>query len=60
MVKRPKTPPFHGGNTSSNLVRVTKIITPTFVGVIILVAAGNTRFEKGGFATQNFNSPGDC
>ena len=25
MVKRPKTPPFHGGNTSSNLVRVTKI-----------------------------------
>ena len=25
VVKRPKTPPFHGGNTSSNLVRVTKI-----------------------------------
>ena len=24
LVKRPKTPPFHGGNTSSNLVRVTK------------------------------------
>ena len=24
VVKRPKTPPFHGGNTSSNLVRVTK------------------------------------
>ena len=24
MVKRPKTPPFHGGNTGSNPVRVTK------------------------------------
>ena len=26
LVKRPKTPPFHGGNTSSILVRVTKYI----------------------------------
>ena len=25
LVKRPKTPPFHGGNTGSNPVRVTKI-----------------------------------
>ncbi len=24
VVKRPKTPPFHGGNTGSNPVRVTK------------------------------------
>ena len=24
LVKRPKTPPFHGGNSSSNLLRVTK------------------------------------
>ena len=24
LVKRPKTPPFHGGNTGSNPVRVTK------------------------------------
>ncbi len=26
LVKRPKTPPFHGGNTGSNPVRVTNLI----------------------------------
>ena len=34
VVKRPKTPPFHGGNTGSNPVRVTKT-APTLYGWVL-------------------------
>ena len=57
VVKRPKTPPFHGGNTSSNLVRVTKRKFALYVRTSFFI---NQRFEQDGFAfRQNSDLPAD-
>ncbi len=57
VVKRPKTPPFHGGNTSSNLVRVTKKKFALYVRTSFFIIQ---RFEQDGFAfRQNSDLPAD-
>ena len=45
VVKRPKTPPFHGGNTGSNPVRVTKT-TPTLYGWVLFFCLQKGRDEN--------------
>ncbi len=54
-----KTPPFHGGNTSSILVRVTKNRTPASkeAGVLFYLFDDENRT---GQLRSNKNSPVDC
>ena len=42
LVKRPKTPPFHGGNTGSNPVRVTNFVVR---GSIFVVRTSNIEYR---------------
>ena len=45
LVKRPKTPPFHGGNTGSNPVWVTKTRAISSAGRAPALQAGCRQFD---------------
>ena len=55
VVKRPKTPPFHGGNTSSNLVRVTKYTHRTLCVRCVYFITPNARDEPAAQYARQFD-----